>query len=631
MIISQLIISLFLISTPASIQERSIHAQDLELHRNMQIPQRTFPPPPAIKPWALTHVVYGYLPYWISDTDSFRWEDLTHIGWFSIELDTDGSIVNTRGWPDHTLVQTAHDAGVQVEIVFTLFGSTDIDTLLSSSTSRTTCITNMVDEMEVGDADGINIDFEFVPSTARANFVSFLQELRSELDTRGHLTATISFAGPTSVSDGLDFPAIFDILDYYFIMAYGYHWSGSTYAGPVGQIRTSSDWAAAGALSLLRSLAYITKAVGENHRSKIIAGLPYYGREWITTTDSWPVQAQSHIGSVTYAAVQTLLSEGKTRYFDDSICNPVIIWQDGSDYHQVWYDDEESLECKYRLIKEQNLGGVGYWALGYDGSHPQLWDLIEEHFTTFQPWGEGYKNNPILIDAFPYSDSKDTSIEGYRYFNFYSCNMDLPEYGREFVYQFDICESGTFSASVGEDPNIDPDIHLLSDLSEEACIDRGHLELERVLSPGRYYVAIDTYVDGSVELEGTYNVNMNFTPTTAGGGCPTDTTCLEGECVCDNNLTMCDDICVDTITSMEHCGICGNSCSTQCIDGVCTLDPENDAGTDSQTDVGNDADVDPPPCETTYDCACKTVSAPAKFPFSLFGLLLFLGILRKSI
>lgn len=240
----------------------SIHAMEAARHAADPVPMRTYQYVPGT-PRQLSKIVYGYLPYWISDTSQIRWQDLSHLAYFSVELNTSGGIVNRRGWPDPALVQTAHAAGVDVEVVFTLFGNTEVGTLLNNATARATAITNMVNEMEAGGADGINIDFEFVPDTARSAFVMFLQALRNELNSRGHIHATISFAAPTSLSAGLDLPAIFQVLDYYFIMAYGYFWSGSTYAGPTGMLRTTPAWSPVTTLSLLRTLATIE--IGRAH------------------------------------------------------------------------------------------------------------------------------------------------------------------------------------------------------------------------------------------------------------------------------------------------------------------------------------------------------------------------------
>jgi Glycosyl hydrolases family 18/Stigma-specific protein, Stig1 len=594
-----LIFSLILSGQTSFNYKNSAHYRDMEKHKNDLPAKRIYPPNlKAGTPRALQKIVYGYLPYWITDTSSFRWNDITHLGVFCVVIDVSGGVLSfsdKHGWPETALVQTAHNAGVWVELVFTLFGSTDIDTFVKHA-DLDNFIELMIDEMEVGNADGINIDFEFVPESARNEFTSFLQNLRNRLNTRGHTSATISFAGPTSIAAGLDFPAIFNILDYYFIMAYGYHWSGSSYAGPVGQYRTDETWSSYGSLSLLRTIASISKAVGADNRHKIIAGLPYYGREWITNANTWPTAAATHIGSVTYIAARSLMNEGKVRQWDDGICNPVLIWAENTTYHQVWYDDEESLACKYHLANQQDIGGVGYWALGYDNGYSELWDVIETHFNNPYDNGLGSRDNPIEIPSFPYADSKNTE-DGSRYFNYYSCNDALAEYGREFVYSFVTCKSGTLDATVDSDPTDDPDIHILSEPLESACIDRGHLTTSTYLQPGRYYVVIDTYVDSSVELEGPYTLTMDFIPDAGETDCPVGTACVEGTCSECPYLSQrkCEGVCIDVLSDDDNCGDCGNICEyfETCQNGICNgniVNPDCDEDADDDNDYISNGD-----------------------------------------
>jgi spore germination protein YaaH len=40
------------------------------------------------------------------------------------------------------------------------------------------------------------------------------------------------------------------------------------------------------------------------------------------------------------------------------------------------YEDKESLALKYQYIKEQGILGIGYWALGYEGSNSDIWDVL---------------------------------------------------------------------------------------------------------------------------------------------------------------------------------------------------------------------------------------------------------------
>ncbi|MBN2722652.1 MAG: hypothetical protein JXR95_01120 [Deltaproteobacteria bacterium] len=634
----------------------SIHALELENHRNIEPPIRIYPENTGFKGKYknLTKIVYGYLPYWISDVSQFRWQDLTHIAYFSVEVQTDGTLGDRRGWPDNALVNTAHSNGVKVELVFTLMSSSAIENVLSVTSTRHDLVIDMVDEMELGGADGINIDFEFVSSTAGPYFTTFLEDIRSELDSRGLFDSTISMAGPAvDWSGGVDLPAIIDTLDLYFIMAYDYFYSGSSIAGPSGIFRTTSAWSGASTRNVLRSVAAATSEVGEANRHKIIAGLPYYGREWITSSGTWPSSVVSHVGTVTYANARSMLSSGSTRSFDDGICNSAIIWQQSGAWHQAWYEDEYSLRCKYEMILQQQIGGVGYWALGYDNGYSALWDLIEEYFSVPVEMGEGYISDPIEITSFPYSDSKDTSSGGFRYFNYYSCNTDLAEYGREFVYEFDVCQSGIFSAQVNDAAGLDPDIHLLSELSEAACIDRAHTDLSTSIVPGKYYVVIDTYVDNAVELEGVYTFNANFNPDNGTSPCPDGTVCDSGLCVCDTGGILCNGTCTDVSSDNNNCGSCGVVCTgdTICIDSVCeSQGTNNDAGVDSEVDSETDSEIQPDAesdadsdvenpecdsCSTTYNCACRQVgtgNSNSQFPLIfLLGFTAFALRFRKKI
>jgi di-N-acetylchitobiase len=67
--------------------------------------------------------------------------------------------------------------------------------------------------------------------------------------------------------------------------------------------------------------------------------------------------------------------------------SPWFNYVDGSgNVHQVWYDDIESLNYKYDLVSQLNLGGAGMWeanALEYRQNHPEgrwltkrMWEAI---------------------------------------------------------------------------------------------------------------------------------------------------------------------------------------------------------------------------------------------------------------
>ena len=98
---------------------RGPHLSALEAHRQHPVlaeligdgTRPTRPMRPAAKGTAARPVVFGFLPYWIDATYyySIDWELLTHIAPFSVEVNTDGSLGDDRGWPWTALIDAAHN------------------------------------------------------------------------------------------------------------------------------------------------------------------------------------------------------------------------------------------------------------------------------------------------------------------------------------------------------------------------------------------------------------------------------------------------------------------------------------------------------------------------------------------
>jgi MYXO-CTERM domain-containing protein len=578
----------------------SIHARDLAAHRALPKPVRTWAPRAVLREGrvkSVSRTVYGYLPFWVQDTTAIRWRALTHLAWFSVEMNASGDIDAWHGWPDTETVEAAHEAGVRVDLTFTLFSGTGIRALVTSPTARQNAIGNMIDAMEAGGADGISIDFEGVIDGSREGLVQFVAELRQALDDRGHGDAEITLAGPSvDWNDEWDLPALLEHADYFFIMAYAYFYGGSSHAGPTGILRISDDWSSATSWSALRSIARYASMVTPERRRKIVYGVPYYGEEWTTTSGAMGASTVAHVGAVTYAGARSDLAAGRTRLWDDGSKTPWYAWQSGGAWHQVYYDDEESLSLKYQLALDEDLGGVGMWALNYDSGHEELWDLLERALAVPGAPPVGHRDNPVVVAATPFHDERDTTVGPSQYFNAYACAPDTPEYGKEWVYRIDVCQPGRLSARVTSEPGVDPDVHLLADAAESACLARDNLEASADVEPGRLYVVVDTYVANKVELEGPFALDVDFVPEPGSDGCRPDEVCDAGACVCQNGGVTCDGACVDTSTDPEHCGACGKACpeGKTCARGAC--------------EGGGEPTPTPPPPEEE-GCSCRAASA----------------------
>ena len=122
---------------------------------------------------------------------------------------------------------------------------------------------------------------------------------------------------------------------------------------------------------------------------------------------------------------------------------------------------------------------------------------------------DGSHECPYEITRFPATISGDTSVEGTSEFDEYDCST-ADESGHELVYFFTVDRSGDLTATIDCDAGVDIDIHLLDGDDSNACLSRGHTELRYDLTPGRYYIVADTWVDGNEEQAGAFTLNLEF-------------------------------------------------------------------------------------------------------------------------
>ena len=492
------------------------HQEDMARHQHV-VPF-DFPAPAAVafgtppKP-RVKRVVYGYYPYWVSAWEQLRWDLLTHIAYFAVNVNSNGTIGDRNGWPDQDFVDTAHQYGVRAEVSFTLFSGSGILAFCSSDTNRTRGISNMIDEMEAGNADGINIDFEGLSRGTRDCFTRFIRELREGLDARGHVDAEVSIAAPAVDWTGeFDLGELSKYTDVFFIMGYGYHWTRSGKPGPVGQLRITESWRPHVSISMQRTIAHYTSLVPPHRRSVIVFGVPYYGREWPTGASDVHSPTIGNGASRTYSVARRAVEEGgRTRLFDEASQNPWYVFQSGGAWRQTWYDDEESLAAKYELALEQEIGGVGMWALGYDGTYPDLWDTLDVYFTEEPAVRQGHRTAPIELDL-PAQITADTREAPSNYFNYYACAPNIAEYGREYVYTFEACGPGRLEVTIEDAPGVDIDVHLMTGNTEPTCIARDDRTISATIGAGRHLIVADSFVSDHVPQEGPFTLRATFTP-----------------------------------------------------------------------------------------------------------------------
>ncbi|MDQ3904815.1 MAG: glycosyl hydrolase family 18 protein, partial [Actinomycetota bacterium] len=119
--------------------------------------------------------------------------------------------------------------------------------------------------------DGIDIDYEDLPASDRQAFTTFVTDLATALHDKGKILTVAVFAKTSDAGEdqrnaGQDYAAIGAAADEVRLMAYDYHWSGST-AGSVAPLPWVRD--------------VLTYAKSQIPPEKIVLGIALSGYDWV--------------------------------------------------------------------------------------------------------------------------------------------------------------------------------------------------------------------------------------------------------------------------------------------------------------------------------------------------------------
>ncbi|MBI2777588.1 MAG: SH3 domain-containing protein, partial [Chloroflexi bacterium] len=357
----------------------------------------------TISPSGLRREVFGFLPYWeLPDSSTtLRWDVLSTIAYFSVGTDASGNLLkqdpdgsSSTGWGGWTsskmtsVITAAHQNGSRVVLTITSFAWTSgqqatQSALLGSPTARANLARQAAAAVRDRGADGINLDFEPIASGYAEEFTALVRSVRSELDAIApgyQLTFdTTGYIGNYPL-EAATAPGGADAI---FIMGYDYRGTSSSQAGSISPL--------AGPVYDLTDTvnAYMARV----SPSKLILGVPYYGRAWSTDTDA--LRATNISGTQYGTSVTTLyetavdLAAQYGRRYDSVEQAPWTAYQKQTctttygcvtAWRELYFDDAASLKLRYDLINRTGLRGAGIWALGYDGTRPELYQALADKF-----------------------------------------------------------------------------------------------------------------------------------------------------------------------------------------------------------------------------------------------------------
>jgi spore germination protein YaaH/flagellar hook assembly protein FlgD len=362
-----------------------------------------YAPQARVDPGALRREVFGFLPYWQLNSSTLRieYDKISTIAFFGVGTDSAGNLLKrnsngtiTTGWGGWTssrmtsIINAAHANSTRVVLTVQSFawnstGKARQKALLGSSSNRLRLARQIAAAVRDRGADGVNLDFEPLVAGSESRFTALVRTIRSEMNKvrKGYQITfdTTGFIGNYPI-EAATAPGGADAI---FIMGYDYRGASSSPVGSVAPLTRSG-------YDIRDTVAAYAARVPP---SKLILGVPYYGRAWSTATD---LAHAKNISGTKYGGSSTVIYTSALPFFEQHgkryDTTEQVAWTVYRRQHcttaygcvnpwrQLYVDDAQALRAKYDLVNRYNLRGAGIWALGYDGTRPELWGAIKTKF-----------------------------------------------------------------------------------------------------------------------------------------------------------------------------------------------------------------------------------------------------------
>lgn len=323
--------------------------------------------------------ILGFLPHWNIGQAVVRVDRLTTLAYFGVDVRGDGSLGDARHWGTPALaplMDAARAAGVRVVLTAVCMDETTLGTLLASPAARAKAVAALVELVRDAGGDGVNVDFEGVPVARKSGLTAFVGELKAALD-KALGTSHVTVDTPAIDWNGsYDYDALALACDGLVIMGYDYHWRGGD-PGPVAPLATRDT---ASRLSLTWTLDDYDQWGGMENRRRFVLALPLYGYDWPVAADVTPGDATGEASSRFYADCGRRATEAGGWRWDEVSATPWIGYKDGARWRQMWCENLASLEAKAALAADRDLGGVAYWALGYEEESDDPWTAVDRAY-----------------------------------------------------------------------------------------------------------------------------------------------------------------------------------------------------------------------------------------------------------
>lgn len=253
--------------------------------------------------------------------------------------------------------------------------------LLADPATRTQHVQAITDFVKAGDFDGIDLDYEGFAfndgrsswDTTRPNWIAFVTELADALHADGKLLAVSVppiYDTDRTADSGYwvyDYAAMGKVVDRVRVMAYDY---STDKPGPIAPY----EWVKVAVKAAKR-------AIGDDR--KVVLGIGLYGRNWVANTQgTCPASAPGDTTITLKNGGDLAIQRSGATTHDPVNKEAVFVYElavnDGGQKciqtREVHYIDELGVTERIDLARAERIGGVSFWALGFDNA--EIWQRV---------------------------------------------------------------------------------------------------------------------------------------------------------------------------------------------------------------------------------------------------------------
>lgn len=279
-----------------------------------------------------------------------------------IIVNEDGSIQDNTSME---VIRFARSRGIKVIPLVALNKSKD--TVLVMENARLRAVTNILAAVRKYNFDGVNIDFEIIPTTAQTvvrdkNLITEFMRMISRELKKMNKVVQMSIVPPFQTAPTLaglyDIPSLAKMADHIVLMTYDKH-EASSPPGPVAPLAWAEN-------NLKRARELGLKP------EQTLLGVATYGYDW-------PEGQPGGFSSPTKEILAKARRKGIEIKWSREYQEPYYIYYNPVQgrNREVWFENSVTMKQKIDLAKKYGIYGIAVWRLGFET--PKHWEVVAQN------------------------------------------------------------------------------------------------------------------------------------------------------------------------------------------------------------------------------------------------------------